>query len=108
MNEANNATCSSNQNYAIGSTLNGTALAETEDLATQPPTDCQPYSGTSAKNNIEATTIEKIVSVEDNNSNITPKKVTGVAITYSGGECPSTGGPATFTIKAWCDQSLKI
>lgn len=34
--------------------------------------------------------------------------MTGVAITYTGGECPSTGGPATFTIKAWCNQSIAI
>lgn len=27
---------------------------------------------------------------------------------YSGGECASTGGPATFTIKAWCDPEISV
>lgn len=34
--------------------------------------------------------------------------VTGVQIVYEGGQCAYGGGPATFTIKAWCNESLAI
>lgn len=99
MSEANNSTCS-NDAYAIGSTFNGVQYALDQDLAAQPPTDCTPYSGDSSKV-ISAATIEKTADIDGVSST-----VTGVAITYSGGTCASTGGPATFTIKSWCDPSV--
>lgn len=53
-------------------------------------------------------TISKEISTDDGNGALTNTTVTGVAITYSGGICNSTGGPSTFTIKSWCNQSLAI
>ena len=73
-------------------------------MAAQPPTDCQPYSGSSNKN-IEASLAEKQVLNATTNETIT---VTGVNITYTDGICASTGGPATFTILAWCNETLPI
>lgn len=103
MTEANNATCALPV-YAIGSDINGTAFYENPDPAAFPPTQCQPYSGSSSSN-IEASEISKdVVNAADN----TVETVTGVAITYTGGECATTGGPATFTIKAWCNPNITV
>lgn len=100
MSEANNSTCG-NDAYAIGSTFDAAQYAVDQDFSKQPPTDCVPYSGDSSSD-ISAATIEKEVTVSLNETEV----ITGVAITYSGGTCASTGGPATFTIKAWCDPSI--
>lgn len=101
MSEANNATCTGTDSYAIGSTLNGIEFLL--DKTGQPPTDCTPYSGSSSKS-IEATTIEKTVINADTQEE---EIVTGVQIKYSGGTCQSTGGSASFTVKAWCDHDIK-
>jgi len=73
----------------------------------QPPTDCQPYSGSSSKD-ISAEEISKVVSKVDENNQTYNETVTGVQITYSNGICASTGGPASFSIKAWCDKSITV
>jgi hypothetical protein len=104
MSEANNATCTNTDAYAIGSKLNGVEFAI--DQSAQPPVDCVPYSGENS-NSIQAMTIEKEVTTFNNATNVTETETyTGVAITYAGGTCQSTGGPATFTIKTWCDPSI--
>lgn len=95
MTDASNATCTNTEAYAIGSSFNAT-----EDIMTQPPVDCFPYTAAD-KNSIVAETISR------NDTNGTVQ--TGVSLTYSGGgACISTGAPTTFTIKAWCDPTLPI
>jgi hypothetical protein len=104
MTEARNATCSDFAGYAIGSPLNGTAFYLNPDPAAFPPTVCQPYSGTTPSV-IEATQISKTVI---NNDTAETSTVTGVALTYTGGSCAYGSGPATFTIKSWCDPNIPI
>jgi hypothetical protein len=102
MSEASNSTCNTDA-YAIGSTFNATA-----PNVTQPPYDCTPYSGSSSAS-IEASTISKVVDeTDDAGIVIKSTDVTGVQIVYSGGLCASTGGPASFTVKTWCNASVPV
>jgi hypothetical protein len=105
MNEAVNATCSTSQNYAIGSYFNATQAEESGIVDDQPPTDCTPYSGEN-KNSIVATTISRDLVTVDNTTNITTIVTqTGVSIQYIGGSSVNCSA-SSFTIKSWCNSTM--